>query len=93
MANMRLTYEGLGIHVEDWSFVVVFFMNIELGILFFDKKTMIFSCTYKGIGMLMVNWKIQLLCMGWRNFFPVVLLCQFFGFWWEIGFGVNYLHI
>jgi hypothetical protein len=27
------------------------------------------------------------------TFFPVVLLCQFFGFWQEIGFGVNYLHI
>ncbi len=31
--------------------------------------------------------------VGWRNFFPVVLLCQFFGFWWEIGFGVTYLRI
>jgi hypothetical protein len=27
------------------------------------------------------------------TFFPVVLLCQFFGFWWEIGFGVTYLCI
>jgi hypothetical protein len=27
------------------------------------------------------------------TFFLVVLLCQFFGFWREIGFGVNYLHI
>jgi hypothetical protein len=26
-------------------------------------------------------------------FFPVVLLCQFFGFWREIGFGVTYLCI
>jgi hypothetical protein len=26
-------------------------------------------------------------------FFSVVLLCQFFGFWWEIGFGVTYLRI
>jgi hypothetical protein len=26
-------------------------------------------------------------------FFPVVLLCQFFGFWREIGFGVKYLRI
>jgi hypothetical protein len=26
-------------------------------------------------------------------FFPVVLLCQFFGFWREIGFGVTCLHI
>jgi hypothetical protein len=24
-------------------------------------------------------------------FFPVVLLCQFFGFWQKIGFGVTYL--
>jgi hypothetical protein len=23
--------------------------------------------------------------VGWRNFFSVVLLCQFFGFWQEIG--------
>ncbi len=39
---------------------------------------------------------------GWRDtytrcmwaggtFFPVVLLCQLFGFWWEIGFGFTYL--
>jgi hypothetical protein len=26
-------------------------------------------------------------------FFRVVLLCQFFGFWQEIGFGVTYLCI
>jgi hypothetical protein len=31
--------------------------------------------------------------VGWWNFFPVVLLCQFFGFWREIGFGVTYLRI
>jgi hypothetical protein len=37
--------------------------------------------------------QIHLLRVGWRNFFPVVLLCQFFGFWWEIGFGVTCLHI
>jgi hypothetical protein len=35
----------------------------------------------------------DLLRLGWRNFFPVVLLCQFFGFWREIGFGVTYLRI
>ncbi len=28
-----------------------------------------------------------------QTFFPVVLLCQFFGFWREIGFGVTYLRI
>jgi hypothetical protein len=28
-----------------------------------------------------------------EDFFPVVLLCQFFGFWQEIDFGVTYLHI
>ncbi len=27
------------------------------------------------------------------TFFPVVLLCQFFGFWQKIGFGVTYLRI
>jgi hypothetical protein len=27
------------------------------------------------------------------TYFPVVLLCQFFGFWREIGFGVTYLRI
>ncbi len=27
------------------------------------------------------------------TFFPGVLLCQFFGFWREIGFGVTYLRI
>jgi hypothetical protein len=37
-ANMRLTYEGIGIYVDDWSFTIVYFMNFELGVLFFDKK-------------------------------------------------------
>ncbi len=37
--------------------------------------------------------RIQSLHVGWRNFFPVVLLCQFFGFLRKIGFGVNYLRI
>jgi hypothetical protein len=37
--------------------------------------------------------KIHSLRVGWRNFFPVVLLCQFFGFRQEIGFCVPYLHI
>jgi hypothetical protein len=36
--NMRLSYERIGIHVDDWSSAVVFFMNFELGVLFFDKK-------------------------------------------------------
>jgi hypothetical protein len=38
----------------------------------------------------------KITCCAWagRTFFPVVLLCQFFGFWWEIlGFGVTYLRI
>ncbi len=29
---------------------------------------------------------------GLEDLFPVVLLCQFFLFWREIGFGVTYLH-
>jgi hypothetical protein len=43
------------------------------------------------------EWKtetqIHLLCVGWRNFFPVVLLVvlSVFWFWWEIGFGVTYV--
>ncbi len=37
--------------------------------------------------------RIHLLRVGWRIFFPVVLLCQFFGFWWEIGFGITYLRM
>ncbi len=36
-----------------------FFMNFELGILFFDKKTMILSCTYEEIGMFVDDWKIN----------------------------------
>jgi hypothetical protein len=38
------------------------------------------------------RWKNKYTCCAWAGgtFFPVVLLCQFFGFWWEIGFGVNY---
>ncbi len=47
---MRLTYEGIGIYVDDWFFVV-FFMNFELGVLFLDKKTTILSRTFEGIGM------------------------------------------
>jgi hypothetical protein len=34
-------------------------MNFELGVLFFDKKTMILSCTYEGIGMFVDDWKIN----------------------------------
>ncbi len=34
---------------------------------------------------------IHSLRMGWRNFFPVVLLRQFFGLWQEMGFGFTYL--
>jgi hypothetical protein len=30
---------------------------------------------------------------GLEDFFPVVLLCQFFGSWQEMGFGVTYLCI
>jgi hypothetical protein len=37
--------------------------------------------------------RIHSLHVGWRIFFPVVLLCQFLGFWREIGFGVTYLRI
>ncbi len=34
-------------------------MNFELGVLFFDKKTMILSRTYEGIGMFVEDWKIK----------------------------------
>jgi hypothetical protein len=37
----------------------LFFMNFELGVLFFDKKTIILSCTYEGIGMFVDDWKIN----------------------------------
>jgi hypothetical protein len=30
------------------------------------------------IGIMKIGSLIHLLCVGWRNFFPVVLLCQFF---------------
>jgi hypothetical protein len=36
-----------------------FFMNFELGVLFFDKKTTILSRTYEVIGMFVDNWKIN----------------------------------
>ncbi len=45
------TYEGIGIYVENWSFTIVFFMNFELGVVFFNKKTTFLSHTYEGIGM------------------------------------------
>ena len=56
---MRLTYEGIGIYVDDWSFAIVFLMNFELEVLFFDEKTTILSCTYEGIGMFVDDWKIN----------------------------------
>jgi hypothetical protein len=34
-------------------------MNFELGVLFFDKKTTIMSCTYEGKGIFVDNWKIN----------------------------------
>jgi hypothetical protein len=58
-ANMRLTYERIGIYVDYWSFAIVFFMNFELGVLCFDKKTPILSHTYEGIGMFVDDWKIN----------------------------------
>jgi hypothetical protein len=36
-------------------------MNFELGVSFFDKKTMILSQTYEEIGMFVDNWKINLI--------------------------------
>ncbi len=36
----------------------LFFMNFELSVLFFDKKTMILSRTYDGIGIFVDDWKI-----------------------------------
>ncbi len=56
---MRHTYEEIGIYVDDWSFAIVYFMNFELGILFFNKKTTILSHTYEGIGIIVNNWKIN----------------------------------
>ncbi len=56
---MRLTYERIGIYVDYWSFAIVFFMNFELGVLCFDKKTPILSHTYEGIGMFVDDWKIN----------------------------------
>ncbi len=35
------------------------FMNFDLGVLFFDKKTMILSWTYEGIGMFVDDLKIN----------------------------------
>jgi hypothetical protein len=41
------------------AFCHCFFINFELGILFFDKKTTILSRTYEGIGMFVYDWKIN----------------------------------
>ncbi len=56
---MRCTYEGTGIYVDDWSFVVAFFMNFELGVLFFKEKTTTLRGTYEGIGKFVDDWKIN----------------------------------
>ncbi len=45
--------------MDDWSFAIVFFINFELGVLFFDKTTTILSRTYEGISMFIDNWKIN----------------------------------
>ncbi len=37
----------------------VFFVNFDLGVLFFNKKTTILSCTYEGIGMFLDDWNIN----------------------------------
>ncbi len=41
------------------------------------------------------NWVSRNTRFTWAGgtFFLVVLLCQFFGFWWEIGLCVTYLRI
>ncbi len=59
MANMRHTNEGIGILCGRLVFHCCFFMNFELGILFFNKKTTVLSRTYEGIGMFVDNWKIN----------------------------------
>ncbi len=41
------------------SFAVVFFINFELGVLFYDKKTMILTRSYEGIGKFVDDWKIN----------------------------------
>jgi hypothetical protein len=41
----------------------VFFMNSEMGILFFDKKTMILSRTYEGIGIFVDDRTINLISL------------------------------
>ncbi len=42
-----------------------------------------------------IQWRNKYTCcvLAGGTVFPVVLLCQFFGFWQEIGFGVTYLRI
>jgi hypothetical protein len=48
------------------------------------------ALTHPQMGLQMEK-QIHSLRVGWRNFFPVVLLCQFFVFSREIVLGVNYL--
>ncbi len=43
---------------------MVFFMNFELGTLFFDKKTTILSCTYEEIGILVDDWYNSITLLG-----------------------------
>jgi hypothetical protein len=45
------------------SFAVDLFMSFVLGVLYFDKKTTIFSCTYEGIGIFVEDWKINLISL------------------------------
>jgi hypothetical protein len=41
------------------SFAIVFFMNFELGVLFFDEKRTNLSHAYEGIGILVDEWNIN----------------------------------
>ncbi len=57
--NMRLTYEEIGIYVDNQSFAVVFY-EFWAGRLIFQQKTTILSRAYEGIGMFVDDWKKML---------------------------------
>jgi hypothetical protein len=44
---------------QEFVLLPCFFMNFEMGVLFFDKKTTILSHTYEGIGIFVDDWKIN----------------------------------
>ncbi len=64
-----------------------------MGFLFLRNTLLLYSLSPYSWTERQTESQIHSLHVGWRNLFPVVLLCRVsFWFWWEIGFGL-YTHL